>query len=363
MSWPAALGARRGGDEMSRIGVIALMAATCVAGLVTPVPGIAQDTIKLTLATGIVPTVPTSWFVKDFIAPRLEKYSNGRISTNVQISGSLCSEHKCVEQAKLKQIDLGTVSGGNIGAFGPAFDILNLPYIFKDDASADQIINGWLGDELANRAAKELGLYTLAVIPSYGFRNLDNNIREVKVPADLKGIKLRVTKTPIEFTLIQGWGGVPVPYDWATLYEGLQTKIVNGMYIPDAYVAAQRFYEVTPYITSTGGGLNTHIIFMSSDRYQGLPDWARQAVDQTAKDLKEVAFKIDIEWRERATADLKGKVKFYDPNPAELQLWYKGAVPAWVAVKGTYDPALARRVLQEQGQHELIAALQTAGAL
>jgi TRAP-type transport system periplasmic protein len=346
-----------------RMRVIGLMAAACISAFAQAPAAVGQDTIKLTLATGIVPTVPTSWLVKDFIAPRLERYSNGRISTNVQISGSLCSEHKCVEQAKLKQIDLGTVSGGNIGAFGPAFDILNLPYIFKDDAAANRIINGWLGDELSKRAAQELGLYTLAVIPSYGFRNLDNNIREVKVPADLKGIKLRVTKTPIEFSLIQGWGGVPVPYDWATLYEGLQTKIVNGMYIPDAYVAAQRFYEVTPYITTTGGGLNTHIIFMSSERYQGLPDWARQAIDQTAKDLREAAFKVDIEWRERATADLKGKVKFYDPTPAELQLWYKGAVPAWVAVKGTYDPALARRVLQEQGQQELIAALQTAGAL
>src|SRR5262245_5673356 len=113
-----------------RILAIALVGAGCIAAFVPPPAAVAQDTIKLTLATGIVPTVPTSWCVKDFIAPRLEKYSQGRISTNVQISGSLCSEHKCVEQARLKQIDLGTVSGGNIGAFGPAFDILNLPYIF-----------------------------------------------------------------------------------------------------------------------------------------------------------------------------------------------------------------------------------------
>jgi TRAP-type C4-dicarboxylate transport system substrate-binding protein len=326
-------------------------------------PVAAQDNVKLTLATGIVPTIPTAWLVKEFVAPRLEKYSNGRISTNVQISGSLCSEHKCVEQVKLGQIDLGTVSGGNVGAFGPSFDILNLPYIFKDDASAETIINGWLGDELAKRAEKDLGLHTIAIIPSFGFRNVDNNIKEVKVPGDLKGIKLRVTKTAIEMALIQGWGGVPVPYDWATLYEGLQTKIVNGMYIPDAYVAAQRFYEVTPYITRTGGGLNTHIFFMNRDRYQKLPDWAKEVVNKTAKELRDAAFKIDIEWREKADAELKGKVKIYEPNPAEMQLWYKGAVPAWLAVKGTYDPALARRILEEQGQQELIGALTAAGAL
>lgn len=338
--------------------------ATCLLALaVGAAPAGAQDSVKLTLATGIVPTVPTAWFVKDFIAPRLERYSNGKITTNVQISGSLCSEHKCVEQAKLRQIDLGTVSGGNIGAFGPTYDILNLPYIFKDDAAGERLINGWLGEELAKRAEKELGLHTLAIIPSFGFRNIDNNIREVKTPADLKGIKLRVTKTPIELALIQGWGGVPVPYDWATLYEGLQTKIVNGMYIPDAYVAAQRFYEVTPYITRTGGGLNTHIIFMELNRYKGLPAFAKEAIDRTAKDLRDAGFKVDMEWREKANKELEGKVKVYEPTPAEMQLWYKGAVPSWVAAKGTYDPALARRVLQEQGQDELIKELAAAGAL
>ena len=65
----------------------------------------------------------------------------------------------------------------------------------------------------------------------------------------------------------------------------------------------------------------------------------------------------------RNTKVLEGKVKIYKPTAAELQQWYGGAPAAWVSVKGTYDPALARRVLQEQGQDELIKKLQAAGAL
>ena len=95
------------------------------------------------------------------------------------------------------EIDIASVSGGNIGAFGPTVDILNLPYIFKDDASAAKLINGWLGEELSKRAEKEFGLKFIAIIPSYGFRNLDNSKREIKVPADTKGLKFRVTKSPV----------------------------------------------------------------------------------------------------------------------------------------------------------------------
>lgn len=329
---------------------------------ISPLAG-AQEKVHLTLANGIAPTVPTAWFMTDFIGPRLEQYSDGRITTNVQINGALCSEHKCVEQARLAQIDLGSVSGGNIGAFGSSFDILNLPYIFKDDDAADSLLNGWLGEELAKRAANEMNLHVVAIIPSYGFRHLDNNVREVRVPEDLKGIKIRVTKTPTNFNLVKAWGAVPVPYDWGQLYEGLQTKVVNGMYIPDAYVAARKFYEVTPYITHTGGALNTHIIFMDKARHDGLPDWAREIIARVGQEIRDAAFAIDIEWRERRNKELEGHVQIYSPTPEEMELWYKGAPQAWVAVKDKYDASLARRVLDTQGQQTLIAELEAAGAL
>ena len=236
-------------------------------------------------------------------------------------------------------------------------------FTHKDDAAAEKLITGWLGEELKKRAEKEMGLHVLAIIPSYSFRNIDNSRREIRVPGDMAGIKFRVTKTEVELTLINTWGGTAVPYDWGQLYEGLQTKVVDGMYIPDAYVAAQKFYEVAPYITRTGGGWNAHIIFMDLKRYQQLPDWARQVVDRVGKEVEARGFAVDAEWMAKYTKQLEGKVKVYTPTASELSLWYAGAPPAWRAVKNTYDPALARRALQDQGQQELIAKLERAGAL
>ena len=338
-----------------------LLAACALAAALAP-SAWGQDKMRLTLAHGNPPTIPTThWF--NYLSAKLEEYSKGSITVNHQGANTLCSEHKCVEQAKLGQIDIGSVSGANIGAFGPTVDILNLPYIFKDDAAAEKLVNGWLGEELTKRAEKELGLRFIAIIPSYGFRNLDNSKREIRVPADTKGIKFRVTKSPVELNLVKTWGGVAVPYDWAQLYEGLQNGVVDGMYIPDAYVAAQKFYEVSKFITQTGGGWNTHILFIDNKRYDKLPPAAQQILDRIGKEIRADSFKVDAEWTARNTKVLDGKVKIYKPTPAEMQLWYGGAPAAWLSVKGTYDPALARRVLQEQGQDELIKKLQTVGAL
>lgn len=339
----------------------AALTAICLSALAAPAH--AQDKLRLTIANGIAPTVPTHWWFKEFLGPKLEQQSKGRIQVNIQVNGTLCSEHKCVEQARLGQIDIGSVSGGNIGSFGSTFDILNLPYIFKDDPAAEKLINGWLGKELSERAQKEMGLQIIAVIPSYGFRNVGNSKREVRVPADLKGLKIRVTKTPVELNLMKTWGATAVPFDWSQLYEGLSTGVVDGYYIPDAYVAAQKFYEVAKFITSTGGAWNAHIIFMDKKRYDRLPNWAKQVLDKIGQDIRDQSFKVDGEWMAKQNKILEGKVRVYNPTPRELQQWYSGAPAAWIAVKGTYDPKLARRVLQDQGQDELIKQLEAAKAL
>src|SRR6267378_3969196 len=335
----------RGGVMTFLRGVTALAAAAVCA---LAAPAHPQDKLRLTIANGIAPTVPTHWWFKEFLGPKLEQQSKGRIQTNVQVNSTLCSEHKCVEQARLGQIDIGSVSGGNIGSFGSTFDILNLPYIFKDDAAAEKLINGWLGKELAARAEKEMGLHIIAIIPSYSFRNVGNSKREVRVPADLKGLKI--------------WGATAVPFDWGQLYEGLSTGVVDGYYIPDAYVAAQKFYEVAKFITATGGAWNAHIMFMDQKRYDRLPDWAKQDLSKIGQEIRDLSFKVDAQWMAKQNKLLEGKVKIYQPTAKELQQWYGGAPAAWLAVKGTYDAKLARRVLEDQGQGELIKQLEAAKA-
>lgn len=323
----------------------------------------AQDNLRLTMANGIAATVPTAWMFTDYIAPRLKEYSQGRIEANVTIGGGLCSEHTCVEQALLGEIDIGSVSGGNIGGFGSTFDILNLPYIFKDDIEAEKVMNGWLADELRQRARDEMELHIITVVPSLGFRNLQNRVREIRTPADLKGLKIRVTKTDVELGLLNGWNAVATPFDWASLYEGLQTGVVDGMYIPDAYVAARKFYEVTPYITTTGGVLNSHIIFMSAARYDAMPEWARDVVDRVGAELQAEAFVIDRQWQADRLKELEGKVTYYEPTEEEMLKWYESVPQVWVTVKDTFDPALARKVLEDQGMTELLGGLEAAGAL
>lgn len=322
-----------------------------------------QEKIKLSVGSAAAPGWSLGKALNGVLKPNLEKYSDGRIEVAIHGGGALCSEHTCVEQMKLGQIDIATVSSGNVGAFGTTFDIINLPYIFKDAETANRINTAWLGKELAQRAEKDMKVHVIALVPVGGFRNVVNTQREARVPADLKGLKIRVTKSPTEFNLVKAWGAVPVPYDWAQLYEGLQSGVVQGMYLQDAFTSAGKFFEVVKFVTEVNGAYSAHPIMMDLARYQKLPPWAKEALAKVGADLVRDTYALDVEWVKSATAAMQGKVKSYSPTPAEMAQWHKGAKDAWIAVKGTYDPKLALRILEEQGQTGLIAELKAAKAL
>jgi TRAP-type C4-dicarboxylate transport system substrate-binding protein len=323
----------------------------------------AQERLKLSIGSTTSPAWSLGKGLHNIMKPNLEKYSGGRIELTIHGGGVLCNEQGCVEQMKLGQIDMATLSSGNVGAFGTSFDIINLPYVFQDGDTANRILNAWLAKELSHRAEKEMKVHTVALVPVGGFRNIVNTQREARVPQDLKGLKIRVTKSPTEFNLVRAWGAVPVPYDWAQLYEGLQSGVVQGMYLQDAFTSAGKFFEVVKFVTEVNGAYSAHPILMDLGRYNKLPQWAKDALDKVGTDLMRESYALDVEWVKTAEQAMQGKVKSYKPNPAEMAQWHKGAKDAWVAVKGTYDPKLALRILEEQGQKALIADLKAAKAL
>ena len=168
---------------------------------------------------------------------------------------------------------LWTSSTANFGSFGTELAIFDLPYIFKSIEDADRISREWLSKRQCNLAAKTTGhVSAWSVYSSGGFRQLANAQRPVHVPDDMKGIKWRVTKSPIEYTLIKNWGAVPVPYDWTQLYQGLQTGVVSGQYVAVPWQHIAKLHEVAQYFTEIGGAWSGNQLAMDINQYNALTD-------------------------------------------------------------------------------------------
>ena len=308
--------------------------------------------------------MPIGDAIDQALIPTLEKVSGGKLKIEPHYRKSLCSEQTCGEQANQGLLSLWTSSTANFGNFGTALAIFDLPYIFKSIEDADRISSNWLAKKQCDIAAEEAGHVCLTVYSSGGFRQLGNAHGPVHTPSDMKGIKWRVTKSPIEYTLVKNWGAVPVPYDWSQLYQGLQTGVVSGQYVATPWQHVAKLHEVAKYFTEIGGSWSGNQLSMDKAQYDALTDREREWIHTAAKAFGKKVQELDRAWVEDGENAIKASIKeWYVPTDEEMKLWRAGAVDAWLNAKGSFDPATAERVLQEQGMTDFIKTLKKAGAL
>ena len=158
--------------------------------------------------------MPIGDAIDQALIPAMEKASGGKMRLNLIIKEA-CAQNKSVVSKPTKAIALWTSSTANYGNFGPELAIFDLPFIFKSLEDAKRISNEWLAERQCKLALENAGHICLSVYSSGGFRQLGNATKPVRVPDDMKGLKWRTTKSPVEFMLVKNWGAVPTPYDWA----------------------------------------------------------------------------------------------------------------------------------------------------
>lgn len=336
----------------------------CLASATTLMAHTAMAEKVLKLGTVGFLGMPIGDAIDQALIPTLEEVSGGQLKIEPHYRRSLCSEQSCGEQANQGLLALWTSSTANFGNFGTALAIFDLPYIFKSIEDADRISSEWLAKQQCDIAAEEAGHVCLTVYSSGGFRQLGNAHGPVHVPDDMKGIKWRVTKSPIEYTLVKNWGAVPVPYDWSQLYQGLQTGVVSGQYVATPWQHVAKLHEVAKYFTEIGGSWSGNQLSIDKRQYDALSDEERAWLHTAAEAFGQKVQELDRAWVEAGETEIKASItEWYVPTDAEMMLWRAGAIDAWLNAKGSFDPATARRVLEEQGMTDFIAQLEEAGAL
>lgn len=308
--------------------------------------------------------MPIGDAIDQALIPAMEKASGGEVTIEPYYQKTLCAEQKCGEQANQGLIALWTSSTANYGNFGSELAIFDLPFIFKSLEDAKRISNDWLAERQCKLALENAGHICLSVYSSGGFRQLGNATKSVRVPDDMKGLKWRTTKSPVEFMLVKNWGAVPTPYDWSQLYQGLQSGVVEGQYVASPWQEVAKLHEVAKYFTEIGGMWSGNILAMDSNQYNAMTDQQREWLHQAADAYGEKVNELDNAWIKNGEDIIKASAnEWYVPTEDELTQWRAGAIGAWLDAKGTFEPDVARRVLLEQGMDSFVAQLEEAGAL
>ncbi len=186
----------------------------------------------------------------------IEERSNGDINVQIFHSASLGNETEILQQVQMNTVQMAIVTGGPFDTFDPMARVINYPFLFKDYAQVDKILDGPLGAELLK--SLEGSSFKGLCFSENGFRNLTNKRRPVKSPEDIKGLKVRTMASAIHKTIWQTLGANPTPMPWP-IYTELEQGVIDGQENPLWVMEVYKFYEIQKYMTLTRHVYSYHI--------------------------------------------------------------------------------------------------------
>ena len=207
---------------------------------------------------------------------KLEAATNGRISIQMYPSMQLGGEKEMIEQAQVGALQIARISVGPMGPIVPELNVFNLPFVFRDDAHMEKVIDGPIGDEMLKKLSDHptAGLIGLCWMNA-GTRNVYNNKHPIKTVEDLKGLKIRMMGNPMFVDTMNSLGGNGVAMGFDQLINALQTGVVDGAENNEPSYESGQHYRYAKYYSLTGHLIIPEILVFSKkilgDAVQGRP--------------------------------------------------------------------------------------------
>ena len=286
-------------------------------------PAQAEYTIKLAVIPGNIAAEdsPDIMYAEVF-KEQLEQGSDGRIKVDIYPSGQLGTDKETLQGVIGGNIEMTIIDLSLIGNIYEPAQALSTPGLFTSVEQCDAVINGPWGEEFC-AAVEESANVKILNMNSKGFRCFTNNVRELRVPEDAKGIKFRVMENPVSIKMVEALGAIATPMAGSEMYTAMQNGIVDGQENPPINIVQDKTYEVQKYaiLDEHMAGIMAYV--MSEQFYNGLPDDLKAAVDEAAAAALVEAQKVIT----NKTADSVQKMKdegmtVYEPTAEEKAQWH-----------------------------------------
>jgi len=279
----------------SLVAATAALAFVATAGFAPA--ALAQNKVLLRIST---PAVPDDWHGKMWTVFKeaLDKSAPGEFDVQINLNATLFKQGTEPAAMARGNLELSSISAFDIAKLVPEFSIFTAGYIVRDPQHQQKVFAGPIGQEMFKLATEKMEVTLLT--PLYlGTRQVNlREVRNVRTPADLKGVKLRMPGSKEWLFLGEALGATATPLAFGEVYLGLKTGTIDGQDNPLPSVRAAKFYEVTKQIVMTNHLVDGIFIAISDKAWKAMTPAQRQKVQAAANDA--AAFNNDNRLKEEA---------------------------------------------------------------
>ena len=263
----------RGVAAVAALGTIALPGQT-----------LAQTQTKTVLRIS-TPAVPDDWHAKMWTVFKdaLEKSAPGEFDVQINLNAALFKQGAEPAAMARGNLELTSISAFDIAKLVPEFSIFTAGYVIRDPEQQQKVFNGPIGAELFKTVSEKMDVTPLSTV-YLGTRQVNlRDVRNIRTPTDLKGVKLRMPGSREWLFLGEALGATATPLAFGEVYLGLKTGTIDGQDNPLPSVRAAKFYEVTRQIVLTSHLVDGLFIAISNKSFNALGPSQRQKVRVAAR--------------------------------------------------------------------------------
>jgi tripartite ATP-independent transporter DctP family solute receptor len=256
--------------------MVMVMATTLLTGCLSsdkkpeakPDPAKAAEKKVIRISIGLNEVHPEFLGLKKF-KEEIDKKLPGKYDIQLYANAQLGDDVKTTEAVRMGNLEMTGPSSSPLTGIVPELGVFDLPFLVPNTKVAYEVMDGPAGQALLDKMEAK-GLKGLAYWEN-GFRHLTNSVREVKGPADTKGLKIRTMQNPIHLATWKALGANPTPMPFSELFTAMQQKTVDGQENPVPTIFLSKYNEVQKFVTLTGHVYTPHILIIGKKLFDSMP--------------------------------------------------------------------------------------------
>ena len=310
-----------------------LFAAAMAAVIAAPGAVMAQSPIIIKFSHVVANDTPKGKGALKF-KELAEKYTNGKVKVEVYPNSTLYKDKEEIEALQLGAVQMLAPSTAKFAPLGAKeFEALDLPWLFKDDATYAKAMKGPVGKWLFKKLESK-GITGLAYWDN-GFHMVSAN-RPLLTPADFQGLKMRISGSKIADRYFRDLGAIPQILAFSEVYQALQTGVVDGCENTPSNYLTQKFHEVQKDITVSNHAHLQYAVIVNTKFWNGLTADIRKELDKAMDEATAYTNSIARKENEDALAAIKasGKTTLHYLTDDQRKAWQTAMRPTYGWAKG-----------------------------
>lgn len=181
----------------------------------------------------------------------------------------------------------------------PAVGVVDLPFLFSDQTRARAAIDGSLGHALTTRIEAETSFRIVGYFEN-GFRHVSNRVRPIHVPADMKGLRIRVLPSKVQARTFQLLGAEPRIMDLTEALAAIKAGSIDAQENPFSNTVTYGVHSFHRFHTETNHFYISRPIFAHRPSFDAWPRRIQEELQAAVRDA--VAFQRDLHVKEEEEA-------------------------------------------------------------